>query len=69
MTGAGSGGSLVFGLAGEAPALKLAFGAAGSYALSDNGGASRIGIDLGLLFNSKGDFTVGVTASDPTEPS
>jgi hypothetical protein len=61
-TGDGTTGSLVYGLAGEISALKMALGVAGSFALEDQGGGGRVGLDVGALFNSKGDLTFGVTA-------
>lgn len=57
----GGGSAMVFGLAGEITAMNLAFGAAGSYQLSD-GFADRLGLDLGLQFNARGPLKFGATA-------
>ena len=59
---------LVFGIGSEIPNLNIAFGATGSYVLSNNGVNNGMGsggnwnTDLGILFNPRGDIRGGITA-------
>ncbi len=60
-SGAASGSALQFGVAAEITQIATTIGASGSYALS-NGVSDRFGADLGLQFNSRGPFKVGLAA-------
>ena len=60
-SGVANGSTLQFGVAAEITQLAMTIGASGSYALS-NGIGDRFGADLGLQFNARGPFKVGLAA-------
>jgi hypothetical protein len=62
--GAGSMRYFQYGMAAFVQGINIAFGASGSYTLLDGGGSggNHWGLDLGMIYNPKGDVRLGVTA-------